>query len=155
MLSVGEHGYLEQAREMDRLKCKVVAAVEEMVGWGLCLVAPPDASVVSMRAAAGGAGSALNIYAVATLMEKSGWNLFTGQHPPCLSICLGENHTDVLEDLLRDLRAAVKTVAENPGQVKVGGNAGVYGAASALPDELLESVLCAYNDIRLQVKAAK
>ncbi len=106
-----------------------MSAVERLLPLGLVLVAPPDAAVVSMRALPPPTGvgqrQALNVYAVASLLEKKGWNLFTGQNPACLSICLGESHSSLLAPLLADLEQAVRFVAEHPGQVKVDGSAAV------------------------------
>ena len=39
-----------------------------------------------------------NIYAVASLLEEKGWNLATGQSPPCLTICIGERHDRIWVD---------------------------------------------------------
>ena len=34
-------------------------------------------------------GPKLSIYQVAGLLEKKGWNMFTGQKPAVMSLCLG------------------------------------------------------------------
>ena len=52
--------------------------------------------------------SKYNIYAVASLLEEKGWNLATGQSPPCLSICIGERHDQIVDSFEADLRAAVE-----------------------------------------------
>ena len=94
------------------------------------------------------------IYQVASVLEAKGWNMFTGQHPPVMSVCLGEQHNRTLGTLLKDLKAAVATVKKNPG-MKLEGQCAVYGAAATIPDELLDSVLRSYCDIRLSVKEKK
>ena len=57
----------------------------------------------------------------------------------------------VLGDWERDLRNAIETLRKTPG-LKLEGHAAVYGTASAVPDELLDSILRSYVDIRMSVK---
>ena len=122
----------------------------------LQLLVEPDAAIVPIVAAppSSGATKAVDIYQVASVMEQKGWNMFTGQHPPVMSVCLGEQHNRTLGTLLKDLKAAVATVKKNPG-MKLEGQCAVYGAAATIPDELLDSVLRSYCDIRLSVKEKK
>ena len=77
--------------------------------------------------------------------------MFTGQNPPVMSMCLGEQHAKVMSDWVVDLKAAVSMVKANPS-MKLEGQCAVYGAAAAIPDELLDSVLRSYCDIRMEVK---
>ena len=154
LLGTGEDGYEKMAAEMVSLVDRVKAAV----GPGspnpeLQLLVEPDAAIVPIVAAPGGALGG-TIYQVASVLEAKGWNMFTGQHPPVMSVCLGEQHNRTLGTLLKDLKAAVATVKKNPG-MKLEGQCAVYGAAATIPDELLDSVLRSYCDIRLSVKEKK
>ena len=54
-------------------------------------------------------------------------------------------------DLLRDLKECVAEVKSNPG-LKIEGTAAVYGAASVVPEALMDSILRSYCDIKMQVK---
>ena len=66
------------------------------------LLVDPVAAIVPMKAAE---GSGVNIYQLSWLLEKRGWNMFTGQHPPCMSLCLGEQTTDeVIDKWVADMR---------------------------------------------------
>ena len=106
-------------------------------------------SVASLKTLCGEKG--LNIYVLATLLERKGWGFFTGQNPPTLGIPIGERTPHLLEGLLADLRECVKTLRANP-ELKAEGNAAVYGAAASIPEPILEDVLRGYVDIRMTVK---
>ena len=93
----------------------------------------------------------VDVYALATLMEKRGWGVFTGQKPPTLTIPVGEQtpkHLDaMIEDLARPSTSCSPTRTPSP-------RAAVYGAAAAIPDELLDDILRGYVDVLMKVKPA-
>lgn len=68
-----------------------------------------------------------------------------------MSACIGDQHLLVLDQWAKDLKAAVEVLRKNPN-LKLEGKAAVYGTASAVPDELLDSILRSYVDIRMSVK---
>ena len=72
----------------------------------LQLLVEPDAAIVPIVAAppSSGATKAVDIYQVASVMEQKGWNMFTGQHPPVMSVCLGEQHLKTMDLMLKDLK---------------------------------------------------
>jgi hypothetical protein len=48
---------------------------------------------------------------VAAALERTGWNRFTGQHPPVMSLCVGEQHVgEPIARWARDLEEAVREV---------------------------------------------
>jgi len=114
---------------------------------GLRLATDADCAVVPI------CGEGLDVYALATLLEKRGWNFFTGQKPAALSIAIGDQTIDHLDVLLADLKECTAHLLKNP-KIKAEGNAAVYGAAAALPDEVLEGVLRGYVDLKMRVKPA-
>ncbi len=148
VLNHGEDGYLKMAREHRMMLDKAEAAVGEIDG--LEMLVRPDAAIVPIIASK---GSGIDIYKVASQMEHKGWNLFTGQHPPVLGLCVGEVHKTIMEDWIADLTDAVAHVKANPDE-KATGNAAVYGSASTIPDNLLDDILRSYVDISLTVKPA-
>ena len=95
--------------------------------------------------------SKYNIYAVASLLEEKGWNLATGQGPPCLTICIGERHDQIVDVFEQDLRAAVEFLDSAPSY-KPSGAAAVYGALPTTPTAVLEEVVRSYVDMRLSVR---
>ena len=93
LLSVGDAGYAKMASETDGLMKRVAACVAAIPE--LDLLVKPDAAITPIVAAP---GSGVDIYGVASFLEQKGWNMFTGQHPAVMSVCLGENHLRVLDD---------------------------------------------------------
>ena len=73
--------------------------------------------------------STYNIYSVASLLEEKGWNLATGQFPPCLTICIGERHDEIVNEFSTDLRAAVDFLDATPSYKPSGAAAGLWGDA--------------------------
>ena len=54
---------------------------------------------------------------------------------------------------VEDLRSSLDFLLANP-DTKPEGNAAVYGAAAAIPDELLDDILRGYVDVLMKVKPA-
>lgn len=148
LLCVGESGYLSFAKRYHAMVQKVKDVLSQIPE--LELLVEPDAACVPISSSE----KAISIYQVATLMEKKGWNMFTGQHPPVMTLCLGEQHLRVLDRWGDDLVASVQTLRENPN-VKLDGHAAVYGAAATVPDDILDAVLRSYVDVRMRVKPKK
>jgi len=144
LLYMGAAGYSQSARALTNAHEAIKKTVRETRGITLC--GDPTLAVVAICGEDG-----LNVYVLATMLEKRGWGIFTGQKPPTLSIPVGERTPRLLEALLADLKACTAFCLENPG-TKPEGNAAVYGAAAAIPDAILEEVLRGYVDIKLSVK---
>eukprot|EP00615_Pteridomonas_danica_P002513 CAMPEP_0114346224 /NCGR_PEP_ID=MMETSP0101-20121206/12882_1 /TAXON_ID=38822 ORGANISM="Pteridomonas danica, Strain PT" /NCGR_SAMPLE_ID=MMETSP0101 /ASSEMBLY_ACC=CAM_ASM_000211 /LENGTH=495 /DNA_ID=CAMNT_0001482711 /DNA_START=106 /DNA_END=1593 /DNA_ORIENTATION=+ len=147
LLAVGDNGYSKMASDTDRIMKVIMKTVDN--NPDLELLVRPSAAIIPIVCAK---GSNINIYQVASVLEKKGWNMFTGQHPAVMSACIGETHNKVIDEWVSDLEDAVKMVKANP-DMKLEGNCAVYGAASTLPDEVLDSVLRSYCDIRMEVKS--
>jgi len=145
MVHLGERGYTEHARTMHDLHERYQGAVRKVPG--LRVLCDCHAAIVPI------ASDRHSIYAIASLMEDRGWNLFTGQHPPVMSICLGELHGQLLEPFEHDLHAAVQFMDEHPEHMPTG-SAAVYGAAASTPTVIMEEVVRRYVDVKLSVKAA-
>ena len=98
-------------------------------------------------------GTGVDIFAVASELQKRGWNMFTSQNPSCMSVCVGERFVGALfESWVADLREVLAYLRANPG-TKPEGDAAVYGAAKALPDAILQDVMRSYCDVKMTVKA--
>lgn len=85
----------------------------------------PDAAILPVVARK---NSGVSIYAVASALEKKGWNMFTGQHPPVMSVCFGEQHLKSIDQWCVDLNESVAHVKAHPNE-KLEGQCAVYGAA--------------------------
>eukprot|EP01062_Namystynia_karyoxenos_P001414 TRINITY_DN10489_c0_g2_i1.p1 TRINITY_DN10489_c0_g2~~TRINITY_DN10489_c0_g2_i1.p1 ORF type:complete len:548 (+),score=193.23 TRINITY_DN10489_c0_g2_i1:97-1740(+) len=147
LMHLGCDGYRTAARRVQEATRRVkreVAAIPE-----LALLVDSDLAIVPIRSVS----PSVNIYQLAWLLEQRGWNMFTGQHPPCMSMCLGEQTTDaVIDRWVSDLKESLKYIREHPEDKTVGGNAAVYGAAASTPPELMHRVMRSYVDLTLKVK---
>lgn len=144
MLHYGEEGYMSLAREMHELHSGYQAIVERIPG--LRVLTTCHACIIPITS------DKHNIYGIASLMEEKGWNLFTGQFPPVLSVCIGELHKGLVETFEADLRAAVAKMEQEP-TFKPKGAAAVYGAMATTPGVILEDIVRHYMDLKLSVKA--
>jgi len=145
IMHMGREGYLALAQRLHTLHSQLKEIVRNTKG--IQLVADPDLSIVAIQADEEG----LNIYALATLLDRRGWNTFTSSKPAAMAICIGERHDEVLKVWEEDLHDSLKELRANP-DVKPEGDAGVYGTADLLPDQILDDVMKSYLDVKLTVK---
>ena len=96
----------KDATHVAKRMSEIVASIPE-----LRLLVAPDCAIVPITTTQ---GTAFSIYQVASLLEASGWNMFTGQHPAVMSACIGEQHLRVVEEWGADLRNAVETLRRDP-----------------------------------------
>jgi len=143
LVSVGQEGYLECAREI----MKTAVAIKEGIARipGLRVVGTPHMAVVAFSHddKVQVHGQSINIYKVSEALTakrvqpdgttRPGWNLNTLQKPSAIHICVTYMHRGRAEELLRDLRAAVELTATKPELFK-NGSAAIYGMAESLPD---------------------
>lgn len=145
ILHYGMDGYTKAIRHLYDIEQGFKKAVEETPGVRpLCNA---DLSVLPIASDEEG----IDIYVVASLLEKRGWNMFTARDPPCMSVCFGERHGDLMQSWVEDLRDCLAEIRRNPGK-KPEGDAAVYGAAKALPPDILGDVMRGYVDIKMKVK---
>lgn len=111
VLYVGDEGYIKMADEVTQVAKKMAEIVNGIPE--LRLLATPDCAIVPITTVK---GTTFTIYQVASLLEASGWNMFTGQHPAVMSACIGEQHLRVVEDWGADLHCAIKKLRRDPVQ---------------------------------------
>merc|ERR1712217_602021 len=140
LLHMGVEGYTKSAKELFDIEQNFKDAIKETSG--VRLLCDADLAVIPIVSD----DPAVDIYGVATLLEKRGWNMFTSRDPPCMAVCVGERHGELLPLWLTDLRDSISQLRENPG-VKIEGDAAVYGAAATLPPEVLAEVMRGYVDV--------
>lgn len=80
----------------------------------------------------GARDKAVNIFAVGDQMELRGWHINRLQQPDGLHAMITAQHLDVLDDYLRDLRAAVDVVLADPTLADKG-EAATYGMLAHIP----------------------
>ncbi len=126
MMSMGEEGYLKNAREtMDTTEklVKGINAIPELEVLG-----EPKTSIFAYRSI----DKKVNIYAVADQMENRGWQIDRLQRPEALHAMVTPLHSDVIKSYLTDLKQSVAHVKKHPELANQGG-AAMYGLIANLP----------------------
>jgi glutamate/tyrosine decarboxylase-like PLP-dependent enzyme len=122
--SLGADGYLELATKAadaaDRLRAGIAAIP------GLTLLGKSDSTIVSYAAVGA------DVYALADRLEARGWTVDRQQRPASIHLTVTANHAAIVDDYLRDLRAALDEVRANPKLAK-SGTAPMYGMAAKMP----------------------
>lgn len=126
LMALGEDGYLELARRALDATRRLAAGIRAMPE--LKLVAEPDATIVTYTSA----DPAVDIYAVADLLEARGWNADRQQYPACIHCTVMAAHDQAVGPYLDDLRACVAQVKADPTLAK-SGQAPMYGMMAKVP----------------------
>jgi len=135
MITLGEQGYVECAKQIMTTAKKIEAGVSEIKGLKVC--GKPDMSVVAFQVDEDSAtGKKLNIYKISDAMKKRDWNLNTLQRPASIHICCTYMHRDVSAKFVGDLQSSVQEILDFPDKYK-SGSAALYGMAGSLPDSSL------------------
>ena len=126
MKSVGESGYLELARE-------AVAAAQELRDGveaidGLTVLGAAHSTVVAI----GTTDGAVDIYAVADVLQDKGWSIDRQQTPACLHCTVNAHNRPQVPTFLVDLKEAAAHVAAHP-ELASEGNAAMYGMMAKVP----------------------
>ena len=145
LLHMGESGYVAAFEKLNGIFEAVRAAVRATDG--VRLLVDSQLAIVPICSE----DPAINIYTVASEMSKRGWNMFTSAAPPAMAFCVGEQHHDLIDGWQADLAASVAHCKANPG-LKPEGDAAIYGTAEVLPEEILDSVVRSYLDVKLSVR---
>jgi glutamate/tyrosine decarboxylase-like PLP-dependent enzyme len=138
MVSVGEEGYLENARLILEAAARIKKGIAEIPG--LEVIGDP-LFVIAFRS------DELDIYQVMDTMTERGWNLNGLYKPACVHLCTTLRHAQpgVAERFLDDLRESVAYVRENPSAQ--GRMAPLYGMANTIPDRgVISDNLRSYMD---------
>jgi len=144
MMSLGEEGYLQAARDILDATQKIRRGIEGM--QALKVLGDPKAMIVCFTAR-----DKFNIYSLGDLMTKKGWSLNALQNPACIHICVTLRHVNKTDRFLSDLQDCIDEIHRNPAGLSKEGNAPIYGLAASLPSGPLNEVLQTYVDVVLKV----
>uniref|UniRef100_A0A7S4PDF5 sphinganine-1-phosphate aldolase n=1 Tax=Paramoeba aestuarina TaxID=180227 RepID=A0A7S4PDF5_9EUKA len=144
MMNTGIEGYNNIANQLHGLIDRVIEAVNNIDG--IKIAVRPDLAIVPIAGEKG-----VNIFAVSGLMEERGWSVFTSRDPALMGWCVGQQYERVLDDWIKDLTEVVKFVKANPN-TPITGSGAVYGAATVLPDDVLDEVMRNYVGVTMKVK---
>jgi sphinganine-1-phosphate aldolase len=125
MVATGEEGYLEAARGILETAAAIKRGVAEIPG--LQVIGDP-LFVIAFSS------PELDVYRVMDAMTERGWSLNGLYKPACVHLCTTLRHTrpGVADRFLKDLRASVEYVKDNPEDR--GRSAPLYGMANTIPD---------------------
>lgn len=138
LMAFGMDGYMESVQKVMQASDKLKKGISEIAD--LYIIGKPHMTIVAF------ASRTLDIYKVNDAMTVKGWSLNALHKPSSLHICVTLQHVEAIEDFLKDLTLAVRTVKENPGSFE-DGMAPIYGAAAKMPDRgLVGDLLLAYMD---------
>ncbi len=138
MVATGEGGYLEAARGILETAAAIKRGVAEIPG--LQVIGDP-LFVIAFTA------PELDVYRVMDAMTERGWSLNGLYKPACVHLCTTLRHTrpGVADRFLKDLRASVEYVKDNPEDR--GKSAPLYGMANTIPDRgVVDDAMKRYMD---------
>lgn len=124
---LGEEGFLRLAKDAWEVAERLRAGIRAIPG--LRLLGRPDATIVTWAAAE---EDGVDVYAVGDQLQAMGWSVDRQQRPPSVHCSAGAANLPVVDDYLRDLRAAVETVRANPA-LATQGEAAIYGLMAKVP----------------------
>ncbi len=123
---MGESGYLELAEQAWAAAEKLregIAAID-----GLRVLGEPMSTVVTWS----NRDPAVNVYAVADLLQAKGWSVDRQQHPASVHCTCNASNLPVIDTYLADLAEAVAHVRAHPELAREG-DAAVYGLMARVP----------------------
>ena len=124
---MGEDGYMRLAGEAWEAATKLREGIAQIDGLRV-LGGRPMSTVVTWSHS----DPAVNVYAVADLMQAKGWGVDRQQHPASVHCTCNASNLPVIEQYLADLTEAVAHVRAHPELAKEG-DAAVYGLMSRVP----------------------
>ncbi len=143
LVSMGEEGYLEAARQIMQAAGEMKAAIRAIPE--LKILGDPLWNIAFTS-------DQFDIYQLLDRLSEKGWALNGLHKPSCIHICptLAHVQPGVSARFAEDLRASVQEVKANPN--KEGGMAPVYGMAATLPLRgAVSQLLRKYMDVLYRV----
>lgn len=127
MRALGEEGYLGLTRDAWAAATALRAGIGQIAG--LRVMGRPHSTIVTWTSD----DPAVDVFAVADLLQKEGWGVDRQQLPPSVHLTCNASNLPVVERYLADLRAAVDHVRAHP-ELKTAGDAAVYGLMAKVPE---------------------
>jgi glutamate/tyrosine decarboxylase-like PLP-dependent enzyme len=125
LMSLGEKGYLEFAKQTMDLTRTLIEGIEATPGF--YVIGKPDMSVFTFAA------KDLDIFGVGDRLEKKGWRMDRQKNPDCLHMIVTPNHSQSVEPFLEDLRDGAAEERRNPTRLARGEETMLYGVTSNVP----------------------
>ncbi|KAK3283588.1 hypothetical protein CYMTET_8725 [Cymbomonas tetramitiformis] len=130
LMGMGQDGYLKYASETMEVTKKLIQGVRQIEG--LKILGDPHMTGFAIAPDC----PAVDMYALADEMEKTGWHMERQQYPSCIHFSIMPTHIPTADQLLEDLAKAVSSVKANPDAGK-DGSAAMYGMVAKIPDKAI------------------
>ncbi|EAR88746.1 pyridoxal-dependent decarboxylase domain protein (macronuclear) [Tetrahymena thermophila SB210] len=136
----GKQGYIEKSKSISGCVKQLVQAIKESPELQeIDVIGNPKTVVVAIVYKK---GVNRNIYHLEGALSQKGWAFAGVQRPAAIHISITHGIANRVKDLIRDLKLAVKEVAENPEKFKNSSSSSIYGASVQVPDtRILDSML--------------
>ncbi|KAL4218090.1 hypothetical protein ACF0H5_022826 [Mactra antiquata] len=128
MKALGEDGYMAKAKSLMDITTKMINKIKTIEG--IYIMGQPCMTAFAI----GSRDDAINIQAVADVMETKGWKMERNQLPDSLHCSILPHHAHIADKFLTDLEDSVKHCKDNKALAKKG-TAGVYGMMANIPDK--------------------
>lgn len=126
MHALGAEGYLAHTRDALSAASSLRNGIRGIDG--LAVVGAPPATIFAWASRE----PAVNLYAVADLLEARGWTIDRQQRPASVHCTVTSNHVAIVDEYLDDVREAVRRARSEPG-LAASGNAPMYGMMARVP----------------------
>lgn len=130
MNALGESGYLALAKEAWQTAERLRAGIGAIAG--LRVMGSPHATIVTWTSD----DDAVDVFAVADLLQEKGWAVDRQQRPPSVHLTANASNAPIVDSYLADLAEAVAHVRARP-ELKHKGEAAVYGLMAKVPIDRL------------------
>lgn len=140
MMVHGREGYVEHAKHIMNCVNELVKAIREMPE--LAEIDTIGTPIVCSLALVYKKEAKKNIYHLEGALASRGWKFSGIQLPPAIHISLNHGIANRTKELIKDLKASLKEVAEHPERFVNSSSASMYGASIKVPDiKTLDRVL--------------
>ena len=144
LMKMGEDGYLNTCIQIVGAAKKIEERIRtsDFLRQSITVIGKPMVSVVAFRANTTQTDQMykVDIYDIVDALSAKGWHLNALQDPPAIHVAVTIPIAGAVDDLLKDLEAAVEACRGNATQKK-GDAAALYGVAGALPDKSIVNEL--------------
>lgn len=125
LTAIGHDGYLKSCKDIVSTTRKLKKAIDEDIG-DLYVLGNPKCSVVSF------ASDTINIYDLADILSKKGWHLNALQKPAAIHLASTRLTISAIDDLIADIKAAVKELVNKGSGPASSDTAALYGVAGSI-----------------------
>ncbi len=121
LMLLGESGYLDLVKKTLRLRDKLFAGIKSA---GFEIIGKPDMGVFCFSS------RKLDIFSVATALEKKGWRIDRQKTPPSIHMIVTVNHEQSVGEFIHDLKSVAAGQTKASGAKKSSASVSLYGVTS-------------------------